>query len=124
MTETKKQVLRFVLIGLCSTGLYFVLLVILEPLIPSIMLLAAVCYVISMAFNFLAQALFTFQVQGLTHQQMKRYLIMHGLALVLNSTMMSALVNTLDFQLVVAQICATGLITIITFTLSKSWVYK
>lgn len=116
--------LRFVLIGLFSTGLYFTLLIIFEPFIHSIMLLAAACYVISMAFNFLAQALFTFQVQRLSHQQLARYLIMHGIALLVNSILMSALVDALNFQLVVAQVIVTGITTIITFALSKAWVYK
>lgn len=118
------QMFRFVLIGLSSTGLYFVLLIILEPLIASIMLLTAACYVISMVFNFLAQALFTFQVQRLSHQQLMRYSIMHGVALLMNSLLMSALVNVLDFRLVIAQVFVTGVITVMTFTLSKTWVYK
>ena len=116
--------LRFMLIGLFSTGLYFVLLIIFEPLIPSIMVLAAVCYIISMAFNFLAQALFTFQVQRLSGQQLTRYSIMHGAALLLNSTMMSGLVNILDFKLLIAQVFVTSIITVMTFALSKTWVYK
>lgn len=124
MTETRMQMLRFVLIGLSSTGLYFTLLILLEPLIPSVMLLAAVCYLISMAFNFLAQALFTFQVQRLSSQQLVRYSIMLGTALLLNSAMMGALVNVLDLRLVVAQLIVTSIITVMTFALSKTWVYK
>ena len=124
MIEARMQMLRFVLIGLSSTGLYFALLIIFEPLIPTIMLLAAVCYAISMAFNFLAQALFTFQVQRLSRQQLMRYSIMHGFALSLNSISMSALVNALGIQLLIAQIFVTSFITIMTFALSKTWVYK
>ena len=124
MKDSRMQMLRFMLIGLFSTGLYFVLLIIFEPLIPSIMVLAAVCYIISMAFNFLAQALFTFQVQRLSGQQLTRYSIMHGAALLLNSTMMSGLVNILDFKLLIAQVFVTSIITVMTFALSKTWVYK
>lgn len=118
------QVLRFILIGLLSTGLYFTLLIILDPLIPSIMLLAAVCYTISMAFNFLAQALFTFQVQRLSRQKLTRYSIMHGTALLLNSIMMSALVDVFELKLIIAQLFVTGIITVMTFALSKAWVYN
>lgn len=124
MTETRMQVLRFILIGLLSTGLYFTLLIILDPLIPSIMLLAAVCYTISMAFNFLAQALFTFQVQRLSRQKLTRYSIMHGAALLLNSIMMSALVDVFELKLIIAQLFVTGIITVMTFALSKAWVYN
>jgi len=124
LKDSRMQMLRFMLIGLFSTGLYFVLLIIFEPLIPSIMVLAAVCYIISMAFNFLAQALFTFQVQRLSGQQLTRYSIMHGAALLLNSTMMSGLVNILDFKLLIAQVFVTSIITVMTFALSKTWVYK
>lgn len=118
------QMLRFVLIGVCSTGLYFTLLIVLDPLIPSIMILAAACYMISMAFNFLAQALFTFQVQHLSRQQLTRYSIMHGTALLFNSIMMSVLVDVFELRLVIAQVFVTGIITIMTFALSKVWVYN
>lgn len=116
--------LRFVLIGLFSTGLYFALLILFEPLIVSIMLLAAFCYVISMAFNFVAQAVFTFQVQRLSPGQLVRYIMMHGLALVLNSISLSLLVQTFQLQLLVAQLFVTIFITVITFTVSKSWVFR
>ena len=122
--ENRMQILRFTMIGLLSTGLYFTLLIVLDPLIPSVMLLSAACYTISMAFNFLSQALFTFQVQNLSRQQLTRYSIMHGTALLLNSIMMSALVDVFEFRLIIAQVFVTGIITVMTFALSKAWVYN
>lgn len=49
---------------------------------------------------------------------------MLGTALLLNSAMMGALVNVLDLRLVVAQLIVTSIITVMTFALSKTWVYK
>lgn len=116
--------LRFAMIGVTSTGLYFALLIIFESLFSSIILLTALCYGVSMSYNFLAQAIFTFQVEHLSSQQLIRYIVMHGIILFVNSTSMSILVTTLGMQLVIAQILVTGFVTILTFALSKSWVYE
>lgn len=124
MTKTRKQMIRFLFIGVTSTSLYFFLLLIFQPFVSSIIFLTAICYTISMAFNFMAQALFTFQVQNLSPGKFLRYIIMHGCALLLNSIAMTILVNNLGLQILVSQVFVTGFITIMTFALSKSWVYN
>ena len=123
MTVLRNQALRFILIGATSTLLYFGLLIGLRPLIPSVLLLTAFCYSLSMGFNFLAQGMFTFQMQRLAPRQMRRYLVMHGSAMATNSAAMALLVNGFGIHLFASQIVVTGVITVATFLLSKSWVY-
>lgn len=123
MTEARRQMIRFAIIGVASTALYFGLLVSLRPVVPSTFLLAALCYALAMGFNFLAQGMFTFQQQRLTGRQMSRYVVMHGGALTVNSLAMALLVDGLGLHLVVAQLFVTGAITVATFVLSRAWVY-
>lgn len=124
MSDARRQALRFAMIGAASTALYFGLLMALRPLIPSTLVLTAVCYALSMGFNFLAQGMFTFQVQRLSARQMRRYLLMQGGALVLNSGAMALLVDGAGVHILVAQVFVTGGITVATFLISRSWVYQ
>ena len=123
MKEEQLQFLRFALIGVASTALYFTLLIGLGPLIESIIFLTLICYTVSMALNFLAQGLFTFQQRRLTARQMGRYAVMHGCALVANSGAMAMLVDGLGVTILLAQVMVTGGIMIGTFLLSRNWVY-
>lgn len=123
MIGLQRQMLRFAMIGVASTALYFGLLIVLRPIIGSIIVLTAVCYAVAMGLNFLAQGFFTFEVQRPSSRQMSRYVVMHGSALVANSLAMAGLVDALGVNLLVAQICVTGCITCATFLVSKLWVY-
>ena len=123
MSEYKRQALRFALIGVASTALYFGLLLLLEPLVASVFVLAAICYACAMGFNFLAQGLFTFQMQSLSSRQMGRYVMMHGGAMLVNSIAMSLLVDSLGLHILIAQVFVTGCIAVATFLLSKAWVF-
>lgn len=124
MTDTHRQALRFIVIGVFSTALYFGLLMALQSVVPSIMILTAICYILSMIFNFFAQGLFTFQVQRLTSPQMRRFVVMHLSALLVNSTAMEIMVNSVDLHIIAAQILVSGCITVATFLLSRRWVYN
>ncbi len=117
------KIIRFGIVGVASTAFYFGLLVTLKPLIGSVIVLTALCYVLAMGFNFLAQALFTFQTEKLTRRQLKRYTIMQGAALVANSLMMAVLVDGLSLSLVPSQLGVTAVVTIFTYMTSKNWVY-
>lgn len=123
MTETRRQMMRFALIGGVSTALYFGLLMALRPMIPSTLILTAICYGASMGFNFLTQAMFTFRQRNLTRRQIGRYVVMHGAALVVNSLSMKVLVDGLNVHILIAQIFVTSGVTVATFLLSRAWVY-
>lgn len=117
------QPLRFVLIGLASTALYFGLLIALRGAIPGTFALTAVCYALSMVFNFAAQGLFTFRAARLTGQSARRYAVMQIGALLANSLAMVALVDGLGAPLLVAQLGVTGAVAAAVYVISKRWVY-
>ena len=124
MRQSRTRPLRFVLIGGASTALYFALLLLLRPSIPSTTLLAALCYAISMGFNFVAQGLWTFQSGRLSSRNLMRYGCMQGAGLVVNAAVMGVLVDGLDLPLLPAQIAVTGLLTLCVYFLSANWVYR
>lgn len=117
------KVVRFGIIGVASAAFYFGLLIALKPFIGSVIALAALCYVIAMGFNFLAQALFTFQAKKLTQRQLKRYIVMQGTALIANFLAMALLVDGFGLPLLPSQLGVTAVVTIFTYMTSKKWVY-
>lgn len=118
-----RQAAKFGLVGLSSTGLYFLLLVLLEGKIGSLPLLTACCYVLSMCYNYLLQSWFTFRAGRPTKATIMRFVQMHLGALAFNSSMMTVLVEGLRAPLFPAQVVVTGLIAISTYLISKKWVY-
>jgi putative flippase GtrA len=121
---------RFALVGLASTGLYFVLLALLDGVIGAVWLLAAVCYAASMGANWLVQGRFTFQGAGQgggrggsLARSLRRHVIMHLAALGANSAAMAALVDGLGLPLFGAQVLVTGVLAVTTFVVSKRWVF-
>lgn len=124
MTSGSGAAFRFIIIGIASTGLYFGLLVALRPMIASTALLAAVCYGLSMIFNFLAQGLWTFRSSRLGGPQIRRYAIMQGGAMGINSLGMQTLVERFEVPLLTSQLMITSLVTACVYVLSKRWVYR
>lgn len=99
-------------------------LCLMQPVVQSTVLLTALCYVMSMVFNFLAQGLWTFKSSRLSGRNLRRYLLMQGSAMVVNSTVMGILIDRMEFLLIPSQIFVTGCITVCVYVLSRHWVYK
>jgi hypothetical protein len=53
--------LKFAMVGLASTMIYFLLLAVMSEFIANILILTAVCYALSMLLNYLMQSLYTFR---------------------------------------------------------------
>ncbi|WP_342070396.1 GtrA family protein [Yoonia algicola] len=123
MNEDIKRTLRFGLIGVASTVIYFVLLIGMRPFIDSTIYLTAFCYGTAMVFNFFAQGLFTFRAERLAGIHLVRYVVMQGVALVINSGAMFVAVDQLGLGLILAQVIVTACVTVGTYLASKNWVY-
>jgi len=119
-----RQVLRFVLVGASSTGLYFLLLWLFRDRVESIILLTSFCYAVSMVYNYALQSWLTFRAGPPNLRSMLRFLAMHLSAMALNSLMMAALVDGLGAPLFPAQILVTAIISAMIFLVSKHWVYR
>lgn len=115
---------RFAFVGVASAGVYFALLWALSPIVHRAAALAAICYVGSMGFNFLAQNFFTFGRQSVTGVSLGKYLTMHAGLIAINSGLMGLLVDRMSFNLYLAQAMTTGIVMVISFAVSKMWVYR
>lgn len=124
MSGRNGRPVRFVVIGLASTGLYFAFLLGLRPLIASTAALAALCYALSMAFNYAAQGLWTFGIARLSKRSLGRYTVVQGGALTTNAVVMGGLVDWFGLPLLPSQIMVTGLVAIGVYCLSALWVYR
>ena len=116
--------LKFGLVGLCSIGVYFLLLYALRPLVGPIWLLAGLAYVGSMGFNYIAQSVFTFQTKAQDLGTVKRYVWMHIGCMVFNSASMYGLVELLGLNLWTSQVAVTVCVAGLSFLLSRYWVYR
>ncbi|MEM1065283.1 MAG: GtrA family protein, partial [Pseudomonadota bacterium] len=103
--------------------LYFGLLVGLRGVIGGTFVLTAVCYALSMVFNFAAQGLFTFRAVRLTGRSALRYTVVQVGALLTNSLAMFGLVDGLNLPLLGAQVCVTAAVALAVYFVSKHWVY-
>ncbi|SIQ59627.1 Putative flippase GtrA (transmembrane translocase of bactoprenol-linked glucose) [Paracoccus thiocyanatus] len=118
------QILRFVLVGASSTGLYFLLLWGLRDGIDSIVVLTSACYAISMLYNYALQSWLTFRAGPPNLGSMARFVAMHLGAMALNAGLMAGLVQGLGAPLFAAQVLVTAIISAMVFLLSRHWVYR
>jgi putative flippase GtrA len=118
------QPMTFLAVGASSAALYFLLLWAMQPWIAGTILLTAVCYTVSMAYNFLLQSALTFRSAAPDRKNVLRFVIMHLAALSLNSLSMWGLVDGLSLPLIASQLLVTASITVFVFLASKHWVYR
>lgn len=115
--------LRFGLVGAASVLVYFGVLVVLTPLIASTVVLTAVSYAASAAFNYLLQSTFTFGARAIDAGAVARYLVMHGACMTLNSLLMFGAVDLHGTGVLRAQVAVTAVVAATSFVLSCLWVY-
>lgn len=119
-----RQPISFLAVGASSTAVYFLMLWALQGQIESTILLTAWCYAGSMVYNYILQSLITFRAGAPTGRSVTRFVVMHGVAMALNSLVMAALVDGLQLPIFASQVLVTGGITIMVYLVSKHWVYK
>lgn len=118
------KAVKFGAMGLSSIAVYFVILAILRPLIPSVALLAALAYVGSAVFNYLAQSRVTFGADTRDYGAVLRYMAMHGLCVFINSAGMHLLVVVWSRSFWLSQLWITALVAGTSFMVSYLWVYR
>ncbi|MBK0329370.1 GtrA family protein [Rhodobacteraceae bacterium F11138] len=114
---------KFGLVGLSTVGLYFVVLALARPFIANVVALSLFAYVASAAFNFVAQARFTFGSTP-TGARLTRYILMHLLCMGMNAVLIHTLIERMGTEFYTAQILVTVIIAGTSFVLSRVWVYR
>ena len=111
------------LVGILTVAIYFLVLWIAVRAINSTIVVTLLAYLASAAFNYLMQRNFTFQARLANRTSLRRYAVMHASAMVANSAAMYLLVDVAGTNLYLAQLIVTAIIAILSFLLSRFWVF-
>ncbi len=114
---------KFGMVGIASSGVYFLCLFLLRPVVTSTIALTATSYVVSAVFNFLAQSSFTFRVNA-SQSSLARFVAMHGMCLVTNSALMHLAVDVLGQGLFLSQVAVSLFVAMLSFLLASLWVFR
>jgi putative flippase GtrA len=118
------ELVRFGATGLMSVGVYLCCLAPLTKALPGRLWLAgAVAYVLSMVANYVLQRNFTFRSTRRHHEAVSRYLVVHAVAIGINSGLLHVLTVSLKSSLWIAQGAAVVCVAIWSYTAQKLWVF-
>ncbi|MEC5385115.1 GtrA family protein [Uliginosibacterium sp. H3] len=117
--------LRFLLVGGGATGLqYLIMWALVAGVGMSAVPASNAGFLISAAFNYWANARFTFQGGGGGHQQnIPRFLVTLCAGLLINSGVLHGLL-LLNVPIWLAQLCATGVVFIWNYTVNAVWTFR
>ncbi len=124
LADTLVLGVKFGLVGLVTVGVYFVFLALLQPFVPSVVILTGAAYVLSAVFNYIVQSRVTFRSKAFNGKAILRYLTMHGLCMALNSSLMHLLVDVWNRNLYLSQLAVTSVVAVTSFAVSYLWVYQ
>lgn len=119
------RLLRFTAVGIATAGLYYGLLfVAVELLQLSAVGASAVVYVVVIAFNYTLHYSWTFALSSPHTAAIKRFLFMTACGFFINISIMYLGVVVLQWNYLVAQAIAMGVIIVWNFVLSSLWVFR
>ena len=117
-------VVRFGVTGVTTTLVYFVLTnaFVLSSMMPPV--LSSVCaYVISVAISYVMQSRFTFRVNGLSLDQVARFIVMSLAGLVVSWCAMALTVDVLHWPYLTGAIGTCVIIPVLNFFVLRGWVF-
>ena len=122
--EWLPEVFRFALVGILSSGLYFIIIsVLLMWTGLALEFTAAIAYALSMVVNYLLQRSYTFRSKRGHVKATGAYLFTHAVGLGINSGTLNILVTQFDWNIVVGLCTAIGLVACWTYLAMKFWVF-
>ena len=119
------QAVRFIAVGVVSNLVYFGVLAVCQYLVGTALWVgAALAYLLSAVFNYLAHRSFTFR-SGAGHLvALPRYCVVQGTALALNSGALEVLVSRGGYSYVWVQVLALAIVTAWTYAAQRAWVFS
>ena len=121
-TPRFSQIMRFLSSGVFGTLLYYTILYTLTEYAGVLYVYSAiVAGILNWCSNFAFHKLWTFGKRDIagTHIEMGRYLVLVGILLSLNTSLLYALVEFFDLWYIAAQLLVTVVITIISFIFTR-----
>ena len=123
-SSSRHLVVRFGVTGVTTTLVYFVLTnaFVLSSMMPPA--LSSVCaYVISVAISYVMQSRFTFRVNGLSLDQVARFIVMSLAGLVVSWCAMALTVDVLQWPYLTGAIGTCVIIPVLNFFVLRGWVF-
>lgn len=118
------QIARFVVVGLVTNAVYLAVLALCQYTLGTMLWLgAALAYVASAVFNYMAHRRFTFR-SGAGHlEALPRYTAVQGVGLAINSVMLAILVTRLGWSFALVQVLALIAVTAWSYAAQRLWVF-
>lgn len=119
------EFVRFVLVGICTTLIHYLILRLLYVEL-AVQLTAAIviAFVFAVLFSYLASYKFTFRSTNKHSYSLPRFFITTIIGLSINLLALKFLLNNYDITLEVAFLMVTALVMTSNFILSKLWVFQ
>ena len=123
--ELFQRMLRFAVVGLATAVLYYALLYATVELlsVPAVAASAGV-YLLVIAINYRLHYSWTFALSSPHTAAIKRFLFMTGCGFFINVSIMYICVSLLQWNYLLAQAVAMGVIIMWNFVLSSLWVFR
>jgi putative flippase GtrA len=116
--------IKFLIVGGAGTAMHYLVMAILIQWIgvPPVMAstLGAICGAIVV---YTLNYHYTFATQGAHLATVPKFLVLAGLGLLLNAAVVAGLLDV-GVPVIAAQVCATGLVLLFNFVVSKRWVFQ
>lgn len=118
------QIARFVLVGLVTNAVYLAALAVCQYALGTVLWLgAALAYVASAVFNYMAHRQFTFR-SGAGHiDALPRYAAVQGVGLAINSGLLAVLVTRFQWNFALVQVLALIAVTAWSYVAQRVWVF-
>jgi putative flippase GtrA len=120
-----REIMRFVQVGVASNLVYFGVLGLLHILLKvELWLGAAIAYAASTVVNYSLHHRHTFRSAERHSQALGKYAVVQASMLAVNSLLLHLLVTRAGGHYLVAQVIAIGVVTCLTYLLSRHWIFS
>lgn len=123
MSKIKKELLRFLIAGSCAVatdlGFYYLLIEFLEKSIAK-----ASSFILGTIVAYLINKFWTFEKKRFSSIELIKFVFLYAFTLFVNVKTNQIILTSLENELLLAFLCATGLSTILNFIGQKWWVFK
>lgn len=125
MQGTRMQITRFLFVGALATATqYFFLWLGVDMLRWPAGAASGLGYLMGSALSYLMNYFFTFRSMRPHAQTVVRFYIMVAVGWLSNTTLMTILADTMDWNKWLSQIIATALVLIWNFSASRNWIFR
>lgn len=116
---------RFGIVGLVTAAIFYVLLGIQVELLGfSATMASSIAYPFVVAFNYLAHFQWTYRATGRHATALLRYVVMIAAGFLLNALIMFGGTELLEFNYLLVQAIAIGMVISLNFVMSFYWVFR